>query len=196
MASELMQISFYNSKSFFAEARTISSNYSRLSISQMFLFLAYNLAVNMISKFPLLSISKKEKDEGDFLPGILSFYKFWLSLFLGKVLIYCQQPVCLLLFIVQKYGILAKISIFYGGQREAHLEPIRTSTMELFSQKKSIKDIRLGSKNASGINHQILLMFHNSGILIYPPTMSILCSHKRVDNLESFISLISLLSTW
>ena len=90
MASELMQISFYNSKSFFAEARTISWNYSRLSISQMFLFLAYNLAVNMISKFPLLSISKKEKDEGDFLTGILSFYKFWLSLFLRKVLIYCQ----------------------------------------------------------------------------------------------------------
>ena len=31
-----------------------------------------------------------------------------------------------------------------------------------------------------GINDQIPPLFHDSEILIYPRTMSVLCSHKRV----------------
>ena len=38
-ATELMHITFYNSQWFFAEGGIISSNYSKLSICQMFLCL-------------------------------------------------------------------------------------------------------------------------------------------------------------
>ena len=39
MATELMYISFYNNQWFLAEGGTISSNYSKLGICQVFLFL-------------------------------------------------------------------------------------------------------------------------------------------------------------
>ena len=39
MATELMHFTFYNSQLFMMEARTIPSNYSRLSICQISLFL-------------------------------------------------------------------------------------------------------------------------------------------------------------
>ena len=45
------------------------------------------------------------------------------------------------------------------------------------SQKSSIVDVRLD------YNHQVSPLFHNSGILIYPRTMNVLCL--------SFISLLS-----
>ena len=35
-----------------------------------------------------------------------------------------------------------------------------------------------------GINDQIPPLFHDSEILIYPRTMSVLCSHKRVKIFE------------
>ena len=65
----------------------------------------------------------------------------------------------------------------------------------LFLEKSSIVDVRLAFKYTSGHNQQISPIFHNNGILIYPSTMNVLCTHKRVESLRCFISLISLLST-
>ena len=60
---------------------------------------------------------------------------------------------------------------------------------QLLSQKNSTVDVRLGSKYVSRIKHQIPSVFHNSGILIYPRTMNVLCYHKRAKLLKVFMLL-------
>ena len=49
-------------------------------------------------------------------------------------------------------------------------------TIKSVYNKRSIVDVQLGSKYASGVNHGSPPRFHNSGILIYPWT-NVLCSH-------------------
>ena len=104
---------------------------------------------------------------------------------------------------------ISKFTLEISGKKlllysEECLEPSRTSTMRLFSEnsqplkdfiyfaKKSIVDVQLASKYISGINHQIHPFFRSSKILIYP--LNVLCSHKKVEILKSFLSLISLIS--
>ena len=104
---------------------------------------------------------------------------------------------------------ISKFTLEISGKKlllysEECLEPSRTSTMRLFSEnsqrlkdfiyfaKKSIVDVQLASKYISGINHQIYPFFRSSKILIYP--LNVLCSHKKVEILKSFLSLISLIS--
>ena len=65
----------------------------------------------------------------------------------------------------------------------------RVKMENCFSKKSSIVNVRMGSKYACGINHQITPGFYNSGILIYPRTVNLLWSHKVVEILKSFISL-------
>ena len=101
-----------------------------------------------------------------------------------------------MLFIVPRYEILARINIHYRGQA---LESSRTSTMEFFCENsyrlKAIVDARQGSKYTSDINHQIPPSLDKSGIAIYLRPRNVLCSRKRVEIFESFISLITLFST-
>ena len=48
-------------------------------------------------------------------------------------------------------------------------------------------EVQLGSKYVSFRNHQMPPIFDNSGILIYLGTINVLCSHKKLEILESFI---------
>ena len=57
---------------------------------------------------------------------------------------------------------------------------LTTKTVSYFRKKYSSQTIQLGSKYASSINHQLPPVFHNSGILIYVHTLSVICSHERV----------------
>ena len=82
------------------EAGTISSNYSRLSICQMFLF--HQNCCNYLFQDSLLSISKKEKGECDFDTEVFSSCKFCKSLIFREPFLYCRSPVVLLLFVVLK----------------------------------------------------------------------------------------------
>ena len=52
----------------------------------------------------------------------------------------------------------------------------------------------MSSEYVSSINRQLPPIIHNSRRLIYQRTMNTICSHRRVEILKSFISLISLLS--
>ena len=97
LATELMPITFYNNQWVLVDTGTISSNYSRLRICRMFLFLETLLEL-CFPRFP----PKKEKDECVFHTGVFCCKKSWLSLVLKKVLFYRRQPVFLLLFIVPK----------------------------------------------------------------------------------------------
>ena len=100
---------FYNSQWFLAEAGTISLNYSRLILKCSFSLKPYC----NFSSFPLVYIKERERLIW-FSHGSSLLYKFWLSLVLRKTLIYYWRLVCLLLFIVPRYEILAKIRIHYG----------------------------------------------------------------------------------
>ena len=55
-------------------------------------------------------------------------------------------------------------------------------------------EVQLGSKYVSFMNYQMPPIFDNSGILIYLGTINVLCSHKKLEILKSFIKLILLLS--
>ena len=91
MASQLLQLSLYNSQCFLAEVGIIPSNYSRFCICLMFSFLETLLYV--LQQFsPIL---KKEKSVCDFHTKVLCFCRFCLSLVLRNVLIYFRyQSVC------------------------------------------------------------------------------------------------------
>ena len=91
------------------EAGTISSNYSRLSICQMFLF--HQNCCNYVFQDSLLSILKKEKGECDFDMEGFSFCKFCKS---------CFQRGIPLLSITSCLVVIrsSKNSIFYRGQAE------------------------------------------------------------------------------
>ena len=85
--------------------------------------------------FPLIYISKKEKNEYDFHRVVNCFYKFWLSLVPRKVLIYCRQSVSLLFSIVSRYGqnFRQNQDPLWRASR-GNIEPNQTSTMEVFAR--------------------------------------------------------------
>ena len=99
MMTELMHITFCNSQWFLVETGTISSNYSRLSICQMFLLLETLLW--LFSKFPYYLYQRKRKMNVTF-PNSgwgLSLERSYLS------------SISSLLTVIQRF----KNSIHYGG---------------------------------------------------------------------------------
>lgn len=66
----------------------------------------------------------------------------------------------------------------------AFLGRLTAKNCQLFWQQSSVVDVLLGCQYVFSINHQIPPPFHNNGILIYPRTMNVLCSHKIVEILK------------
>ena len=62
-------------------------------------------------------------------------------------------------------GVFRTQSNVYDGAFSGKL--VTAERCQQFLQKTSVVDVRLGSKYASSVNHQIPPLFHNSGILIY-----------------------------
>ena len=134
MATGLMHVSFYKSQWLLDEAETISLNYSRLSIWQMFLFLETFLQLCFPS-FLLIYIKERER---------------WMWLSHGSYLLLqilaepCSWKGLISLSITSLLVVIhsSKISFNYGGQAmNILIEYLRTS---------SIADVQLGSKYASG----------------------------------------------
>ena len=140
------------------EAGTVSSNYSRLSICQMFLFLETLLWLRFPSFLPVY-IKQRERWM-TFIREFFAFINSGLALFLGRS--YLTSITSLLVAIDS-----SKNSIHYRGQVEAYLELSRTSTMVIFCEniyrhtkpltivitiheKASSYIIRLGSRCLSG----------------------------------------------
>ena len=81
-----------------------------------------------------LSILKKFKDKCDIHRVVFCFYKFWLSLFLRKVLLYCWSPACFLLFIAPKKVFIMekRQGLIYLGHTKIHInKPLTISTKKL-----------------------------------------------------------------